>query len=371
MSCRKNSPGNPCCANPDCETACTGEDTPLSVTLTLPWSLDGTTPTEQTFTLVNRGLIDGPCSKYQAGIDCGAEVNWSILEDRSCVSDWPASNINDTAWAVGVTTGCTTCSGYTPSSYKRWYEETQQSGRVTVWVKKSYSGTISLEPYGTDGLIRVRFGVTYGEAGAISQVQGARNRVKIVTITCVGNTGTVSSVSDWIEADEPVLPDPIKCVTTSAAKGACSTTQETVTPYDQGSCTETSLEIDTATIVCTSVPIVLRNAIGVQWCNASPTAFDMNGCDFPSASGTLISINGPASSSGGVLFVQEWTAIVDCHELYGGAIVLSGGPVSGTVTYPFVGSPAIDSGLGVCTYTGAYGSRTWSVPTTISVVINH
>lgn len=368
MSCRKNSPGNPCCANPDCETACTGEDTPLSVTLTLPWSLDGTAPTEQTFTLVNRGLIDGPCSKYQANIECGEETDWFVLEDRSCVSDWPASNVNDTVYAVGTGQGCLSCSGYFPATQTLYYEEQQLYGRTTTWRKLSYSARFSIEPLGTDGSLRLRFGANYGESLARTYVLGARNRVKIVTITCTNGqipNGIVTDLTDWIVADEPVLPDPSRCVRTRAV--LCG---EGVSAFFAGSCSESQESIGTFQYGCNTSSIDLRTSVGEPWCNEGPFGDDIVGCDFILGP-FLYNINGQAESGGGDRFGWEWSAIIDCHDLFTtDPIVLTGGPVSGVVTLPFAGTPSISLGPATCTWSGSYGSRSWSVPTTISVKVN-
>jgi hypothetical protein len=360
--------GNCNCCDPNCSTFCADVDKPLEVTFTVPYATDGGGPTEQTFGLTNIGSIDGPCSVFQANLACARDTNWSVLEDRTCQSDWPASNPNDDAWAVGTLTGCTQCSGYYPSTYKRYYEETQVFGRTTVWRRLSYVSYFRIEPFGTAGLLRLSYQVSYGEALASTQVIGARNRVKIITITCDNSEGIVTDLSDWVVADAPTLPTPNRCV--AATTKLCLTELDTSSLYN-GSCDENPTAIAVATIGCTSVPILLQTSVGTPWCNIPPTSIDFIACDFLSSGGTLVNINGQATSGAADRFVETWSAVVDCHDLYDGPIVLTGGPASGTFELPFFGTPAIDAGLGRCEFTGSYGSRLWAVPETISVVLSH
>ncbi len=95
-----------CCCDPNCVDACEGVLPPTSVTLFPPFSLTG-----DEFELVEWDLTpivdtDSACDTYQTSLVCAAETSWTMLRDIYCESDWPASNANDTAFALGTTHGC-------------------------------------------------------------------------------------------------------------------------------------------------------------------------------------------------------------------------------------------------------------------------
>jgi hypothetical protein len=342
--------GKCCCT--DCGSACDDVDIPVSVTLTPPYAEYGGSAVEGTFDLTNLGggLSDigdiEICDRYRADLGCTADADWRVVSDVSTETDWPASNPNDAAYAVGQSAGCTQCNGYYPSESTGYYEESKYYSRTTRYLRQAFTSQLRIDPLGTAGFLRISYSMTAIACGGLSYCYAAKNRVKIVTIACNNDgTGVVTANEGWFEADTPTIPMPPLCITRQGVP--CVGAGDPSDLY-LGACTETSETIGTSTSGCYSIPFALRSAVGQPWCNAVP--FDpVNFCSYNNITGITQELNGAATSNCGVVFSSIWSLIIDCHDLYDDPLVLS--RTGGGGTY-------------------VYGDVTITVPGTINIKVN-
>jgi len=320
---------------------------------------------------------------------CYMNSTWTEIFDVSCVSPWPSSNANDTAFAVGTSQFCRYCSGYgAPGvNYSVAWEEYQIANRAKQWARYYWNYRFVIAPTGAGGQLRVTLDITYGLYAAFSTVAAGRNRVKIANIDCLPTpesgstwTGTVTSIDGWIYAPAiDSLIEPRRCV--DEASPGCPSEKDA---EFLGSCDEYQESVGTqrrflANGTCVDGDVLIYRVEGEKFCNLAPGTSEgvTEFCYFfPLATNGIVNVSG-ASSSGDlqVAAYKQWTALVDCDDLYSGPITLNligptfPGEIFEIATGP--GTPFVQQvylGLPCVFPTGPYAYQ-FSIPNTIQVTI--